>query len=126
MQVLIIINQAGSKSFCKKYSDQPELVTKQFDMMMKEKLAKMKIKFFALVLACVSFHFNVKVGTFSGHGRAVGFPITFGVLCTWFPSFFSNLSSLGIKGSSPQDVPSELFSFLGWVLLLLSLIPITL
>jgi len=81
-------------------------------------------KVLALVLGIASFYANLRLGAIGVGGRGVATPIVMGMLCIWFPSFFSSMAEPGIRGSRPEKLPEPIFVVVGWFLLLISFLPV--
>ncbi len=57
-------------------------------------------------------------------GKGLGSVIFIGLLCIYASKLMSNLAALGIKGSTPIEVPPGFFKGLGWLFLIASFVPI--
>lgn len=53
------------------------------------------------------------------NAQGPGTALVFGLLLILFPNFFATLSSMGVRGCAPADIPPQVFSVLGWVLLVI-------
>ena len=52
------------------------------------------------------------------NAKGPGTALVFGLLLILFPDFFSTMSSMGVRGCTPTDIPHQVFSVLGWVFLI--------